>query len=230
MAYLNLSNLLLITLLTHGDSMAQGKAVTSFYFVDSDNNHYEMDATESISFTEQTTLTEYPIQTGAEVADHTIRGNSIISLSGVISSVKSIAFKTKKRVDSVEDFIKAVRKLRTEGSVVTVLVTQEVSPFPNCIISNLSFKQGSDRGSFTRIDEEGQRVIAGSAWTVDIEFTQFISAAQATQGYIDIPVAEVVKDKAGDELSYGDGTTVEKTLGLGGGTVESGSVFEERDK
>lgn len=204
--------------------MAQGSAVTAFYLVDSNNNHYEMDSTESASITEQTALTENPIQTGAVVADHSVRGNSIISFSGVISSVKSIAFRTKRRTDSVEEFIKSIRELRSNGSIVTVFVTQEVSPFNNCIITSIEFSQGSNRGTFTTIDDEGQKIVAGSAWTVDIEFTQFTSATQARQGFIDVPVAASVENKAGNVRNYGDGTTTEYLITRGGGTFKEGEI------
>lgn len=183
--------------------MARGdRAVSSFYIL-SDDNHFELDATETIQISETSELTSNPIQDGRQVSDHVITNNSIITFSGKISSVKSVAFRSKPDFDTPEDFIRELRRLRKSGDPVTVFVTDEVDPYQNCVVKGLELSQESGRGTFKVINDNGQKIIGGSCWNVTLVFEQYQEAQEAQLGFIEIPDPER-EEQAGESDEFGD--------------------------
>lgn len=184
--------------------MARGKkAVTAFYIITEAGNHFELDATTNIQINESNSLTSNPNQSGRSVTDHAIRNNSTITFTGKISSIKSVAFRSQQTFDTTEDYIRELRRLRDEASKVTVFATDEVDPYTNCVITNLSFSQSSGRGTFKVVNSSGETVIGGSSWDVSITFEQSTEASAAQEGVIAIP-DQRREDQAGEGENFGD--------------------------
>lgn len=153
--------------------------MTIYYIapLDSDNI-IALDATSTVQVNETGKSTSLPLETGEEVTDHYINGNTKISMSGVISSLKSSSNTQNK---TPEDYIRDIRELKRTGKPFSVFFSDKFNPLTNCIFESLSFSQSIRNGTtgdsssykvtFTvkeiRIVKAAQVVVQRSARVVD---------------------------------------------------------------
>lgn len=187
--------------------MATGSAVTAFYILTEDGSHFEFDATVGATLTEGNSLTKFPIQSGSVVSDHIVKSPVNINFNGVISSVKSTQFKTKESFDTVDKMISEIRRLLDEGEQLTVVLTDEVNPIPNCVITDLQLSQTENRSTFYAVSPNGEKQLQGSSWEAAISFEQLQKGSAVTGTILQVPVTDKDrKDQTGDS-DNGDAAT-----------------------
>lgn len=163
--------------------MAKGKPVSSFYILD-DNIHVEFDATLEATVSESASISSHPLQDGTNVADHVIKNNTIITLSGIVNSIKSTAFKTKESFDSPSQVFQLLRSFRSSGKQLSVVITQELPIFTSAVITSLSLSQDNEERNTVR-SQDGE--VLASSWNIDITFENFQKAESPRSTIISIP-------------------------------------------
>lgn len=153
--------------------------MTVYYITPQDSDDIiALDATSTVQVNETGKSTSLPLETGEEVTDHYINGNTKISMSGVISSLKSSSNKENK---SPEDYIRDIRELKKSGKPFSVFFSDKLNPLTNCVFESISFSQSIRNGttgnsssykvSFTvkeiRIVKAAQVVVQRDARVVD---------------------------------------------------------------
>ena len=118
--------------------------MTIYYIAQPDTNEIlALDATTTVQLDETGKTTALPLETGEEVTDHYINGNTKVSMSGVISTAKSSGNSTNK---SPEDYIRDIRNLKKSGKPFSVFFSDKLNPLTNCVFTSLSFSQSIRNG------------------------------------------------------------------------------------
>ena len=143
---------------------------------------FTLDATESFEFSENGSLTEYTIESGAKVSDHYVNENKSISISGIISDFKSA--KSTNAAKDTGDFIHKILKLKEDREPFKVYYRggnvgngDNSKPngdayFDNVMFESVKFSQDSGVGS-----AKGRY-----AYRVDFQFKQITFSTRATIG------------------------------------------------
>lgn len=141
---------------------------------------FTLDATESFEFSENGSLTEYTIESGAKVSDHYVNENKSISISGIISDFKSA--KSTNAAKDTGDFIQKILKLKGDREPFKVYYRggnvgngDNSKPngdayFDNVMFESVKFSQDSGVGS-----AKGRY-----AYRVDFQFKQITFSTRAT--------------------------------------------------
>lgn len=173
-----------------------------FYLEMQDGSIYKLDCSETFTFSESGSLTEYQIESGATVSDHYVNENMELSLSGVISDTKMQSSASKMTTD---EFISGMFKHKQSGKTFKVYYRAEVSSlerfFDNVLMTNLSFNQDSSKG-----------YVAGNyAYAVSISMKQIKFAQRATisKEYVPKIKSEKTKDSSAPKKE-GTATTEDK--------------------
>lgn len=142
--------------------------MTIYYIAPQDSNdQFALDATSTTQLDESGKTTSLPLESGEEVTDHYINGNTKISMSGIISTAKSAGTKANK---SPEDYIKGLRALKQSGKPFSVFFSDKLSALTTCVFENLSISQSRKNGTSG----------ASSSYKISMSIKQarFVSAAQ----------------------------------------------------
>lgn len=141
---------------------------------------FTLDATESFEFSENGSLTEYTIESGAKVSDHYVNENKSISISGIISDFKSA--RSTNAAKDTGDFIHKILKLKGDREPFKVYYRggnvgngDNSKPngdayFDNVMFESVKFSQDSGVGS-----AKGRY-----AYRVDFQFKQITFSTRAT--------------------------------------------------
>jgi hypothetical protein len=146
-------------------------AQTYFSIITSDNA-FSMDASLSVNRTLPSTVTEFPVEDGGFVTDNVVNKGDIITLTGIITDIKSAVGKDNL---STSDFISAIEGIRNAKSLVSINVGLDGTGFRtinSCIITSASFNQDGKHGVASGIT---------SSYKVSLSFKKVRIIAAATQ-------------------------------------------------
>lgn len=142
--------------------------MTIYYIAPQDSSDtFALDATSTIQLDEAGKTTSLPLESGVEVTDHYINGNTKISMAGIISTAKSAGTQANK---SPEDYIKGIRELKKSGTPFSVFFSDKLSALTNCVFENISISQSKRNG--TSGPSSSYKI------TMSIKQVRFVSAAQ----------------------------------------------------
>ena len=150
---------------------------------------YELSVTEDENYTMASQATQSKVQENGNYADHQVRDNKIIRLSGLISSVTSIytqgepeaEFKDNK-VKGTEDFIDGLEAIRDAGGLVTAIFGRSGRVKRNCLLKDLSFSRDSKNTTSYKV-------------SIMLEQIQVTSSARKTTDYSTITVNDKFSGK-----------------------------------
>ena len=165
-----------------------------FYIKTPSGDVYTLDATESFQLTESGTPTEYTIESGAKVSDHYVSESKELSLSGVITDMKTTSSTNSKNTG---DFLGGLMKIKSIGDPLTLYWRGGATDLLDEFIENLVI---------TRL-EVSQDVVHGFAlgrhsYKITIGFKQIIFAERAT-----IRMEKVLAAKKSDTKDSNANTT-----------------------
>lgn len=143
-----------------------------YYLLTDDGGVFEMDATVSFNLSEAGRLTSYTVEDGATLSDHYVNENSRITMSGVITDLKSVSSPI--GVKSTDEYIGGL--LAAKNSSKPLIVYWRGSGAlagtfrKDCLIERISFDQNTSAG------------VSGEYYTyeVSIELSQIRKAQAAT--------------------------------------------------
>jgi len=155
---------------------------------------YYLDCTESFSFSEGGSLTEYTIESGAKASDHYVNENKSISLSGIITDYKSSSSVNKK---SSGDFIGGLLKIKSDKTPVTLYYREQPSSsldnmFKDLMFTNITFSQDTVFGYS----------LNKHAYKVDMQLKQIVYSERAT-----VSMESVISAKAAPKKETTASTT-----------------------
>ena len=165
-----------------------------FYIKTPSGDVYTLDATESFQLTESGTPTEYTIESGAKVSDHYVSESKELSISGVITDMKTTSSANSKNTG---DFLGGLMKIKAIGDPLTLYWRGGATELLDEFIENLVI---------TRL-EVSQDVVHGFAlgrhsYKITIGFKQIIFAERAT-----IRMEKVLANKKSDTKDSNANTT-----------------------
>jgi hypothetical protein len=133
---------------------------------------YELHATTNISIAMTSTLTTYPIESGADVADNIVVKNKKIDLSGIVTDVSQAGTTVSgsttdlltsqaqdgNQIRSVEHYIEELKKRIDNKETFTVHFSNVLKPIRNCVITNFTYNKTNTLG--------------GEAWMIKISLSE----------------------------------------------------------
>ena len=112
---------------------------------------FSLDCTREVSLSDDGNVTSYPIESGSAVSDHYVNDNIYVTMSGVISDVKSgITRSTLLGLRSTEEFIADLRKLKKEAIPFKIHLGANLGIIDNCVFQSLTIKQNKQHGTLVR--------------------------------------------------------------------------------
>ncbi len=168
------------------------------------NLFFELNATTSITLTQESTITSYPIEDGSQVSDNVVLSPRTVSLQGVITSVYQSGFRPI-RIDHtwtegkafISDFVMELRQNIDDKVLFDVTTTDTLEDLTRCIITNFT------------IDKDN--TLGGDSWKVSLDLQQIRTATRAQVSIVvdaDFTTLLAAKSKSGQSSS--DTTDEEK--------------------
>lgn len=136
--------------------------------VSSEPNIIILTATETFNKTETSSLTQYPISTGATVSDHYKFDNTTINFSGILSSTSNLlsfnGFYGHDTVDSTEDVILYIKKLRelvrgVNSSPLVTIYLPDSNGETNCVITSLRISKDVSISNGYKVDISAKKLL-----------------------------------------------------------------------
>jgi hypothetical protein len=144
--------------------------MTIYYILPQNSNEQiALDATQTVQLDETGKTTTLPLETGEEVTDHYINGNTKVSMAGVISTAKSAGNITNR---SPESYINAIRELKKSGQPFSIHFSDKINPLTNCVFESLSISQSVRNGTRVSNGSSSYKV------TFSVKQVRIIKAAQ----------------------------------------------------
>lgn len=139
--------------------------MATFYIDDEVEGILELTSTTSITSTEDSTATSHKVESGFNISDDVVVGNTKISFDGVVSDINGIKtitdFYTPVRPDTLQvgtnPYIAAIRRIKERKGVFSVIYDSEVGVVDNCVLTNFSITKDTS---------------VGLGWKVKISFEQ----------------------------------------------------------
>lgn len=107
-----------------------------FYIKTKSNDVFELTATTDVAFQHRNTNTRFPVESGASITDHSVEENSTFTLSGVITQVVNLTKNSPQK--GIKEYIEGLDKLRKSKETFTVFLDNRLSPFKNCLFTEIS--------------------------------------------------------------------------------------------
>lgn len=116
-----------------------------YYIRTEDDIYFELSSTKEIvaSFTGQ--ATEYPVESGVEVADNYVNKSARISFSGTISDIVVMGAGPA-HVKTTQEYVEGLLLLKSTRRPFTVNWAGNLTPLDNCVFESLEIKQDPSRG------------------------------------------------------------------------------------
>lgn len=182
--------------------------MSKFYFTTTDDREYELSSTTSVSVQENAVVSKSPVESGKSIVDNYYLDNTVITFSGVITSVQVFG-QSAKRKREVDTWIDEIRLLRKNKELVTVHYDDNQT-VQNCVITRFNTDKTSKEGN--------------SGWKCSLQFQEVTISERAKLTTVPEPHPKIKKDvdpnsknstsnkiQIGDELS----TTVGSDAALG---------------
>jgi hypothetical protein len=175
--------------------------MSEYYIQTSDNVLYSLDSTTGMTYVISGRPTSFPVESGASLADHYVNRNVVLSLTGVITDVKSLSTSTDNNRPT-EEFIEQLKTIKESGQPFTVFVGSKLQELKNCVFTNMNISQGDTNG--VRKYSEGN-VFASYSINMSFEQIRLAQQAQETELVIPAPAPEIADDSA-EKKETGKGT------------------------
>lgn len=148
-----------------------------FFYITSSLGILELDATDKVKVSFPAQVTRHPVEDGANISDHYIRENITANFSGIITDVKSV---NDSENLSVEQYLKALQKIRRESELFTLTYDPAQDPIPNSVFVSFDFNKDNTLGCAYRVNFTTQQVqITETAEQVAIQTDSSDSDVQA---------------------------------------------------
>lgn len=153
------------------------KKLTRVSISDDDLTFVEFDATLSANHQSTATITNHPVEEGADVTDHIRDESDTLTINGIVSNDPPIALKSFRAKPSrrggdprsrAEDAYEELRRFKKEGRLLKV--TTKLRDYTNMAISSVSTVQDNKTGEITNIVLSLQEIV--------IAFTQTVAAPE----------------------------------------------------
>lgn len=122
-----------------------------YYILTKDGSTYSLDSTSEVKVSYQSKVSDFPIEDGSVVSDHTQKQPTSISFTGIVSDIKAA---TNLDARTTEDFIQGLLNLRDRKEVFTLHIgsggsAEQFSNFQaidNCLFEALDITQDQQNG------------------------------------------------------------------------------------
>lgn len=129
-----------------------------------------LDVPTSVSTTFKRNVTKHPIEGGSTITDHSVKGNTIIRVEGVIAefltTTSKDSFNYTDRIPAIYDSLKG---LLNSGDLVTVATG--LDSYPTCVLTSAVFPKTKEHGNIQPFSLEFEQVRIISSDTVAVSET-----------------------------------------------------------
>ena len=167
---------------------------------------YELNATSDISMTSASSVTSYPIESGANASDNVVIDPRKADLSGILTGVRQAGFRSITNTEEgheshPEDYIRGLEQRINNRELFNIYATDSIDPMLNCIITSFKISQDNQTGY--------------TSWKVSLSLQQIRTATRAQiDVVVDADFAELVANKtsSGANSADADGKQQAKTF------------------
>lgn len=119
------------------------------FYIDSSLGILEMTATSEVRVNEVSQVSQHPLESGIEAADHIINNNRVISFNGIISNIRRISAQEEEnpQLDNqrdVADFLDLLTEIRDSKELFTVHYDEEQAPAENCFFTTVDYNSNKN--------------------------------------------------------------------------------------
>lgn len=174
-----------------------------FYIKTASGDVFELTATTDVAFNLKNTNTRFPVETGFSATDHTTIENTTLNLDGIITQVVQLNKQSPQK--DIKTYIEGLDVLRKSTERFTVYLDNRLTPFKNCLFTDLSYKKSQLEGV--------------GAWRVSLGIEQIRIVDKARASAVKVEATETstnadgtVKDSVDGKVEEGNKPTREKSL------------------
>jgi len=138
----------------------------AFFITSPDGTIYELDATETVGYSQSGSLTNFPLADGTIGGDNYQNEKDKVTFSGISST-----FKTSSGMLPPEEYLGGLRNLKRSRRPFTVTFSNVLDPLPFCFFKTIDTRQSKDIGDAYEVILEIEQAIPGSGvifTTVDV--------------------------------------------------------------
>jgi soluble cytochrome b562 len=164
-----------------------------FYIKTTSGDVFELTATTDVAFSLKNSNTRFPVESGYTATDHSTVENTSFTLDGIITEVVQLNKQSPQK--GIKDYIEGLDKLRKSFERFTVYLDNRLTPFINCLFTDLSYKKSQTEGV--------------GAWRVSLSIEQIRIVDKAKASSVQIEATESTDNADGDIKDSVDGKTEE---------------------
>jgi hypothetical protein len=164
-----------------------------FYIKTTSGDVFELTATTDVAFSLRNTNTRFPVESGFAATDHSTVENTSFTLEGVITEVVQLNKQSPQK--GIKDYIEGLDKLRKSFQRFTVYLDNRLTPFSNCLFTDLSYKKSQTEGV--------------GAWRVSLSIEQIRIVDKAKASLVKVEATE----SSIDDTTNADGTVKDSVDG-----------------